>query len=171
MKGKTIIKSGAFLLGMLVMCVFSSCSSDDDNTVPETSSEKLVKFMKTNLYDEQGNVEANVLSTYQTGEYNLTANDGGDVCKYFSSMTGVEAPLMDSYQYEYSSEDGKCKVSIKGTKVAKDGIYATIYIRIPECPEIKILHIGTEAIMNGTNGSSGSDSSIETRPHQIKGFN
>lgn len=172
MKNYRIIKSTALALCVLAAGFLSSCSSDDDKTTPEASSEELVKFMKTNLYDEQGEVAANVLDTYQEGEYNLVADEGSEVCEFFSAMTGIETQPLETYEYTYKSEDGKYQVAIKGTQVANNAIYATLYFSVPECPEIKIIHIGTMAIMNGTNG--GSDSDFDTsidRPHQIKGFN
>lgn len=171
MKSYRIIKSTVLLLCVLAAGILSSCSSDDEETTLGASSEELVKFMKNNLYDEQGKVAANILDTYQEGEYNLVADEGSEVCEFFSAMTGVETQPLETYEYAYKSEDGKYQVSIKGTQVANNAIYATLYFSVPECPEIKIIHVGTLAIMNGTNG--GNDSDIDTsvdRPHQIKGF-
>lgn len=172
MKSYRMMKSTAVVLCTLAVGLFSSCSSDDDKTILGVSSEELVKFMKTNLYDEEGKVAANVLDTYQEGEYNLVADEGSEVCEFFSAMTGIETQPLETYEYTYKSEDGKYQVMIKGTQLANNAIYATLYFSVPECPEIKILHIGTIAIMNGSNGGSDSDfdTSIE-RPHQIKGIN
>ncbi|WP_455593475.1 hypothetical protein [Bacteroides sp.] len=157
------MKSTVLLLCMLAVGVFSSCSSDDDNTPTGATSEEVVSFIKSKLYDNQGNVAANKLDTYQKGEYNLIADEESEVCYLFTMMTGIEAESGDTYKYVYQSADGKHLITIEGSRTAENAVYATILFSIPECPEIKIIHIGTPAIMEGTNAED------DGYRHRIKG--
>lgn len=169
MKGYRSMKSTVWLLCMLTVGVLSSCSSDDDNTTTDKTSEEVVSFIKNKLYDKQGNVAANKLDTYLEGEYNLIADEESEVCEFFTKMTGVEAESGDTYKYVYQSADGKHLITIEGSRTAKNAVYATILFSIPECPEIKILHIGTPAIMDRTN-SPDADTDSDGYRHRIKGL-
>lgn len=165
MKSYRIMRSTVLLLlCMLTVGIFSSCSSDEDTTTPGAPSEEVVSFIKSKLYDKQGNVAANQLDTYQKGEYNLIADEESEVCSFFTMMTGVEAESGDTYKYVYQSADSKHLITIEGSRTADKAVYATILFAIPECPEIKIIHIGTPAIMQGTNEED------DGFTHRIKGI-
>lgn len=44
--------------------------------------------------------------------------------------------LTDTYNYSYKSTDGKCEIRLEGKRIPENAIYGTLYINIPECPEI-----------------------------------
>lgn len=159
----------------LWLCVFSlgsltSCS-DDDNT-PDTgrSGTEIVNLLKKHLYATDGSVNAAKLDTYQEGEYALIAKNAEEACVFFSQLTGIDAPLKSSYDYEYKFNDEKgnsCKISIKGKQEAVDGLYAVLHFNIPQCSEIKIIHIGTPIILAGTNGEDEDDENTGEYKHGI----
>lgn len=149
----------------------TSCSSDDDQSIPGNSGEEVVRFIQTNLYDNAGEVAANQLESYTNGEYNLVAGKESEARAFFTALTGIEAPLQDTYKYVYQSADGKYKISIEGSRQPKNGIYATIRLTVPDYPEIKIVHIGTMAMLEGTNGSGSDMTTTDDLPHRVKGIN
>ena len=169
MKSYSAIKNVALLLCMLTVGFFSSCSSDDDNQPTGATNEEMAKRIRESLYDEEGYVLANKLSTYETGEYNLIAEKEEDVRDFFTKLTDMEAPAKSEYEYICKSSDGKCTVTIKGTQTAKDGIFATIYFSVPGCPELKMIHIGTDAIMGNNNSEDALPGTSDGYTHRIKG--
>ena len=149
---------------LLFLCVaaigfFTSCSSDDDNSPQSLSSAQVVNNIKSKLYKD-GEVHANKIDNCTETEYVVISVSGGDkTCTFFTEITGVEAPLKDSYEYTYISDDGICKIRIRGTKEAVNGKYATITFDVPNCPELTLLHIGTLAFLNDNNSESAPDDS------------
>lgn len=171
MKSYPTISKVIWMLCAAFIVSLTACSSDDDNdTLPSKPKEEVLKFIQTRLYDKDGNVAANRLKEYAPGEYNLIADYEDEVREYFTEMTGIEAPLQATYKYVYQSTDGKCTISIDGRREPEKGLFATIRFTVPEYPKINILHIGTEAILEGTN-DAGSDMSETDLPHRVKGNN
>lgn len=139
-------------LALLCLTVFvgggiSSCSDKNDD-IPGFPKEKVIGFIRERLYDADGNVAANKLDEYQEGEFNLIADDEYEVREYFADMTGIEIPEAETYKAVYRSSDGKCVIEIEGTRLPRAEIFADIRFSVPEFPEIKLIHIGTENIMN-----------------------
>ena len=168
MKNYGIIRNVTMLVCILAMGMFSACSSDDDT---DDGYENIVKNIKDTFYDGKGEIKANKLSTYETGEYNLIADEEKDVRAFYTELTGVDTPAKSEYEYTYKSRDGKGVITLKGTQVAKDGIFATIYLAIPECPEIKIVHIGTDAIMGDNNSEDQLPGTSDGYTYRIKSYN
>lgn len=164
MKNYLITSKVMWLLCAAFIVSLTACSSDDDQSIPGKSEEEVVQFIHTNLYDDAGEVAANQLESYTRGEYNLVADKENEARAFFTALTGIEAPLQDTYKYVYQSADGKYKISIEGSRQPKNGVYATIRLSVPEYPEIKIVHIGTMAMLEGTNGVGSED-----LPHRVKG--
>ena len=152
-----IVSSAFFLfLSLLFTGFLSSCSDDDDTSTGRTGTE-IINLIKKHLYDNEGNVKAIRLADYQAGEYALIADRKEDACEFFASLTGTDAPLNDTYEYQYSfvNVEGKsCKIRITGKATPQNGIYATLYFSIPDCSELRIIHIGTTSILNDTNGDT-----------------
>lgn len=150
MKDYTVTFKVIFLVGMLSIGMFTSCSDDKKEATGHTGTE-IIGLIKRNLYDNTGSVHAIHLYHYQEGEYALIAEKGEEACKFFSALTGTEAPLSESYEYTYEFTNAKgeaCKISIKGKSESENGIYATLYFNIPECSELQVLHIADISIMN-----------------------
>lgn len=160
MKSYTIANTVFLLLCTLSLGFFTSCSDDDSEGNTGRSGTEIVNLINKYLYASDGSVNAAQLDTYQEGEYALTAENAEDVCLFFSQLTGTDSPLKSNYEYEYKFIDEKgntCKISIRGKKEATNGLYATIYFSIPECSEIKIIHIGTSSLLEGTNSEDKGD--------------
>lgn len=171
MKEYFAISKVVWLLCISLIVSLTACSSDDDENTPlPKPREEVVQFMKTNLYDGEGNVVANILEDYGSDEYNLIADNEKDVRHFFTALTGIEVPLQDTYTYTYQSADGKCKIIIEGRKEPEKGLYATIRFSVPECRGIRILHIGTSAILEGTNGTGGDMTVTGDLPHRVPGY-
>lgn len=150
MKDYTVTFKAIFLLGMLSIGMFASCSDDKEENPGRTGTE-IINLIKQNLYDQAGAVHAVHLYHYQEGEYALIAEKKEEACKFFSALTGMEAPLSSSYEYTYEFTNAKgkpCKISIKGKSEPENGMYATLYFSIPECSELQILHIADISIMD-----------------------
>ncbi|MBS4766534.1 hypothetical protein KG007_09995 [Alistipes sp. kh20] len=123
-----------------------SCSDKNDDT-PGFPKEKVIGFIRENLYNADGNVAANKMSEYQEGEFNLIADDEYEVREYFAKMTGIEIPEAETYKAVYRSSDGKCVIEIEGTRLPRAEIFADVRFSVPEFPEIKLIHIGTKDMM------------------------
>lgn len=170
MKSYLTISKVMWMLCAAFIVSLTACSSDDDNDIPQAKpKEEVLNFIQTRLYDQDGNVAANKLEGYASGEYNLIADYEYEVREYFTEMTGVETSLQDRYKYVYQSADGKCKISIDGRREPDKGLFATIHLTVPEYPGLNILHIGTMAILKDTNTDS--DTSDTDLPHRVKGNN
>lgn len=152
---------------LLLLCIFSlgcftSCSDDDNQQNSGKSETEVVNFVKKYLYNSDNSVKATKIDGYQEGEYALIADTPEEACLFFTQLTGMAAPLTSFYDYQFT--DDSCTISIKGRKEAKDGIYATLYIDIPECSEIKVIHIGTPSIISSTNDGADNATSIVRVP-------
>lgn len=164
---KHIVSPAFFLfLSLLFTGFLSSCSDDDETstertetptgpteTPTERTGTELISLIKKYLYDNEGNVNAIQLDDYQAGEYALIADRKEDACEFFASLTGTDAPFKDTYEYQYpfvNAEGRSCKIRIIGNATPQDGIYATLYLSIPDCSELRMLHIGTTSILNDT---------------------
>lgn len=171
---KNFILTHKFLLlfvCLLSMGSFSSCSSDDDEEemVPHTRIE-VIRFMQNKLYDKDGEVALNKLDTYNDNEYNLVADKESDVYDFFKDLTGIKLDYKGgSYQATYDSEDEiLCQIKIQGTRKPQQGIYATIWFRVPDCPDIRVLHLVIPAVMEGVNGNM-TGAVGQDLPHSVKG--
>lgn len=142
MKTNLICAKWKVLLCAALMIGLAACSSDDDPGKPAPKpKEEVLAFIRTKLIGENGNVLANTKENYGPGEYNLVADEEDETRDYFTQMTGIEIPSKDSYQCEYVSADGTCRISIEGSRQPVNGTYATLFFSVPEIPQIEILHI------------------------------
>ena len=169
MKSNRIIKTATLLVCALAVGLFSSCSKEKGNGADDTYQQILANI-RQGLFDDDGNVLANKLETYETGEYNLIADEEADVRAFFTELTGVAAPEKSEYEYAYTSRDGNGAIRIKGTQIAKDGVFATIYFGMPEIPQIKMIHIGTNAIMGDNNSEDELPGSSDGYTYRIKSY-
>lgn len=144
---------GKWAAALLCLTIFAgggttSCSSDkEEPDTPGHSKELVLRFIEYRLFDWKGNVNANKQDSYQPGEYNLLCVDESDVRGYFTAMTGIEVPAADTYEATYRSSDGTCVITIEGTRVARNGLFADIRFSVPEFPQIELIHFGTMEIM------------------------
>lgn len=135
----------------------SSCASDDDNKEPGgRPSAEVIRMFKKQFYNNKG-VHANKLDTYQADEFCVISDTKERPCTFFTELTGIEAPLKSQYKYLYKSADGTCTISIEGSEIPVNGVYAVLRVNIPECSDIKIIHIGTLRLLDGTNAGSDSE--------------
>ena len=163
MKSNNAQKKVFFLLCVLSLGLFASCSSDDNEENTGRPGTEVISLVKKSLY-KNGEVYANQLEDYQEKEYALVTDKAQDACTFYTALTGVNAPLGDSYEYtyEFTNAEGKaCKIRIKGTKTPQEGLYATMYFNIPDCSEIAIVHVITSSLMNGTNSGEESTDIIK----------
>lgn len=154
---KNYLAASRILLLTLFLGLFASCSSDDKDDNGGGKEVETISFMKKYLYKQDGTVSATKLDNYQEGEYLMIAKDNQGAATFFTQLTGMPVFLATSYesQYQFKNMAGKdCEISIKGKKVPVNGIYATIYFNVPDCKEIKIIHIGTPGALDGTNGET-----------------
>lgn len=172
---KNFILTHKFLLlfvCLLSMGSFSLCSCDDDeDETREHTSKEVIQFMLNKLYDKNGVVALNQLDIYKDVEYNLIADEESDVYDFFKALTGIKIDPTkgSSYQEIYDAGDGLCQIKIEGTRKPQLGIYATIRFDVLDCPEIKVLHLVTPAVMEGVNGNMTDMAMGEDFPHKVKG--
>lgn len=144
---------GKWAAALLCLTIFvgggiTSCSSDkEEPDTPGHPKEQVLRFIEYRLFDWKGNVTGNKLESYQPGEYNLVCVDESEARGYFTAMTGIEIPEADTYEAAYRSSDGKCVITIEGTRVPRNGLFADIRFSVPEFPQIELLHFGTMEIM------------------------
>lgn len=146
-------KTNSILLFLCIATIgiLGSCSSDDDNLPQQLSGTQVINNIKSKLYKD-GKIHANKIDGCAETEYVVITESGANrACTVFTELTGIEAPLKESYEYTYTATDGTCKIRIKGIKEPTNGKYATIFFDIPTCPEITILHIGTPAFFYDNN--------------------
>ena len=135
-----------------IVVTTSSCASDDENNEPTgLPSAQVIQAFKQKFYNTEG-VYAHKLNTYQADEFCVISNSKERPCDFFTELTGIEAPLKSQYKYSYKSADGSCTISIEGSETPVNGVYAILRINIPECSDIRIIHIGTMRLLDGENG-------------------
>lgn len=101
----------------------------------------IAKF-RSYFYERDGRVRANKKSSFKEKEWAVAVNERTRPCNVFTDITGMFAPLTTNYDYTYSSADGKCIVRIVGTyQFDKEYIYANLYVKIEDCPDIDVIHI------------------------------
>lgn len=151
------LTSGVLLLLMGVMLTFSfsSCSSSDDENEPTSSHEEIVKNFKS-VFFKDGKVRVTQLSNAKAGQYFVVVKDGSYPCTLFTQLTSMPASATTSYEYTYETPDGKCTFAIKGRKELRGDniLYATLYVKIPEVPEISVVEMYSEAILDSNNDNS-----------------
>lgn len=154
MKNRTSTNKLLLLLCILSLgAFFTYCSdNDDEETTQQYSGTEAINFIKKYLYNDDGSVNAGKLDNYQESEYAVITESQEGPCIFFTQITGIEAPLRNSYEYTFNdAQEPTCKIIIKGKREAVNGEYATLYFDIPACREIKIIHIGTPNFLDGTN--------------------
>lgn len=113
-------------------------------TVAGKSRGAVIARFRELLYKD-GDVHANHLNRFEATEWSVVVEDPAKPLSVFTDITGIAAPLKETYEYKYTSSDGRCFIRIKGRlKAGWDAIYATMYVRIEDCPEITLLHFTTE---------------------------
>lgn len=133
-----------FLIVFTLISLFSSCRKDDiEKPQSRFTDKEVLENFRAELYDTYGDVAANKMDDYVEGEWNLVADDSEKICEFFGSITGMDIPLVDVYDYTYKSKDGKFSIQLKGRKDPVDNVFAVLYVNIPECPEIKVIHLVT----------------------------
>lgn len=138
-KNGIIYLASCLMIGM----VFISCSKDEIETPEVVSSEQAITKLKSYFYRD-GEVFANHLARFKPTEWGLVINEAQKPLEAFTDITGLPAPFKENYNYSYRSPDGKCSISITGSKnVNPDGIFATLKVNIPECPEINTIYFTT----------------------------
>lgn len=152
MKQNNVLKNLFLWMCMATIAVSTfSCTSDDENSEPTgLPSAEVIGTFKKYFYNSDG-VHANKLDTYQVDEFCVISNTKERPCAFFTELTGIEAPLKAQYKYVYKSTDGTCTISIEGTDTPVNGVYAILRVNIPECSDIKIIHIGTMRLLDGAN--------------------
>lgn len=149
-----IKKAGIRLIGLacaVLVVLFSSCSSDDDQKPePYKTGEEAVATFRKYFYN-QGNVNAIKLDDFLETEWAIPIDQAGKACELFTRLTGMEAALSDKYSYSYQSADGKCAIRIEGKEIPEDAVYAVMYINIPECPDFSKVILAKPEYFEGTN--------------------
>jgi len=136
----------------VLVILFSACSSDDDpSPEPYKTGEEAVAAFRKDFYI-QGEVNALKLDNFLETEWAIPIDQASKACTLFTRFTGMDAALNDNYNYSYQSVDKKCSIRIEGKKTAENAVYATMYINIPECPEIHKVILAKPEFFESTNG-------------------
>lgn len=136
---------------MMLVVLFSACSSDDDpEPDPYKSGEEAVAVFRSYFY-RQDKINALKQDNFLETEWAIPIDKPEDACLIFNRITGMDTKLTDSYNYSYQSVDKKCSIRMEGKKVPENAIYGTMYINIPECPEIHKIILAKPEYFDNTN--------------------
>lgn len=137
---------------MITVVLFSGCSDDDKNEIPEpdnTNKEAIAAFRS---YFYRGDtVYAFKQDNFLETEWAVPIEDADVPCTIFSRVTGLQVPLTDSYSYSYQPGDESFSIRIEGRKIPRDAIYCTMYVNIPDCPEIRSIIFSTPEYFDNEN--------------------
>lgn len=138
-----------YMMGFMFL---ASCSENESGASLEgvDSGQAIAKF-KAYFY-KGGSVYANQLSAFAPAEWAVASKDAETPLNVFSDITGMQAPLKKQYTYNYAPSDGKCSIRIVGqSEPGGDAVFATMYVNMPGCEDIEVIHITTEEYFEGTN--------------------
>ena len=117
------------------------------------SAEEVIARFKDYFY-EDGKVYANRLNSYQPAEWVLAARDARKLLDIFTQITDKPAPMKDNYEYDYSSRDGNCTISIKGSSQADtDHMFGTLQAKVPGCEDLQTVHLLPIDYFTGDNSA------------------
>ncbi|MDL2277332.1 hypothetical protein LJC57_01955 [Parabacteroides sp. OttesenSCG-928-G07] len=119
---------------MMTVVLFSACSGDDDEPDYKSGTEAIAAFRS--FFYRNGEINALKHEDFLDTEWAIPIGKPENACVLFNRITGMDVELTDTYNYSYKSTDGKCAIRIEGRRVPENFIYGTMYINIPECPEI-----------------------------------
>lgn len=137
---------------MMSVILFSSCSSDDDDPIIEpyhTGTEAITAF-RGFFYNTEG-VNAFKQDHFLTTEWAVPIDQPEKACILFNKISGMDVKLTDKYNYSYQSVDGKCSLRLEGNKTPVEAVYGTLYVNIPDCPEIHTVLLVTPEYFDNKN--------------------
>ncbi|GEM_PF-2307158 len=136
---------------MITVVLLSACSSDDD-TAPEPykSGGEAVAAFRSYFYNTDG-VNAFKRDNFLDTEWGVPIDQADKVCILFNRITGMDVKLTDKYNYSYQSTDGRCSLRIEGHNIPVNAVYATMYVNIPECPDIHTVKLVTPEYFDNVN--------------------
>lgn len=115
------------------------------------NSDQVIARFKAYFYQD-GKVHANRLNSFQSSEWALATDEAQKPLDIFTHITGMSAPMKSQYEYSYRSTDGRCNISIQGSaELGTDAVFATLNMNIPECEDIKTMHIVAIDYFKGDN--------------------
>lgn len=145
------VKLAALLAALLLM---ASCTENESTEQDKNAEHELVVARFKKCFYKDGEVRGirPVESDTET-EWAAVVGGGLTPCILFERITGQKAVSGgDTYKGDYRSADGSIRIRLTGTvEAGEDGVKATFLISIPECPEITVFHIVTEAYLDKEN--------------------
>lgn len=153
---KNVTSKLLLLMGLMLTFSFVSCSSDNETTQTNESEEIAQRFKSVIL--KKGNLPK--FTNAKEGQYFALVRNGEAPCQLFTEITQSATFAIGSYDCKYETEDGTCTIRIKGKKELKGDeiLYATMYVKIPQIPEISVIELYSEAILNSENSGMDMDS-------------
>lgn len=136
---------------MIAMVLISGCSGEDDPALEAyKSGEEAIATFRCYFYNAEG-VNAFKQDDFLETEWGVPIDQAEKACILFHRITGMNVKLTEKYNYSYQSTDGKCALRIEGQKTPVNAVYATIYVNIPECPDIHTVLLVTPEYFDNTN--------------------
>ncbi|MDH6313130.1 hypothetical protein M2137_001917 [Parabacteroides sp. PFB2-10] len=136
---------------MITVVLFSACSSDDGpDPDPYKSGPEAIAAFRSFFY-RNGKINALKHKNFLDTEWAIPIGKPEDTCMIFNLITGMDVKLTDTYSYSYKSTDGKCTIRMEGKRIPENAIYGTMYINIPECPEITKIILAKPEFFENTN--------------------
>ena len=144
---------------LLIFTFFATACTKDETTSGGTSSEVINKF-RSYFYNGE-NIKATKMESYELNEWVVVTTNADRPREVFSDITGMTVPAENNYDCTYVSADAKIRIRIKGNETAdKDAVFAVLEVYIPECKEIRIIHIVAPDYFNKINSNEENDAPV-----------
>ena len=145
LKFRNMNKLFALLFIMLITFACISCTSKDEDVVGNSSEQVIAGFQKY-FCNSDGKLILSRLDDENPTTWVGTVLTGTKPCEIFNDITGLNISPTESYSHCYKSADGSVEITITGSITAdSNAIYATLFVRIPEYPEVeRILMVAQE---------------------------
>ena len=146
MKRMSAIESWLLFMYLTSLFIMSSCEPTIISPCQEETNQRIQLF-KDYCYDSSGHVRLEQPDGFADTEWMIPVETDTDVHSLFHQLTGLQVHPAEKYEYSYHSADYRYEVRIVGTSHPSNQRYASLYLHIEGCPEIKTIHfVGTRPI-------------------------
>ena len=139
---------------LFIMFACTSCILEDEECCPNPSERAVANFQKY-FCDSDGEIRLTRLDDDNPATWVGSISTGTRACEIFNDITGLCISATESYSYCYESADGSVEIKISGSTTADDdAIYATLFVRIPEYPEVERILLVSPDYSNRENAET-----------------
>ena len=130
---------------LFIMITCTSCILEDEECCRNSSEQVIAGFQKY-FCNSDGEMLLSRLDDDNPTTWVGCVMTGTRACEIFNDITGLYISAKESYSSCYKSADGSVEITISGSTTANsNAIYATLFVRIPEYPDVeRILIVAPE---------------------------